>query len=1559
MKRHDIPRSMPPRPATRGAALIITLAVLVLVTFLIMALFVTVSSERMESSASASKGDSDQLAAGVIDLVKATITQATAGYESNAGTGALDTSKRTAWASQPGLIRTWSESGTPYRSYRLYSGCNSVTDTIAVDGALDVAADAPPAGWKSGGAPYNAIWSDLNSPAATAAGLSYPIVTPPADSNAGSSAIDAANGVPTDNPATAAQEGVQGFSITNAPGYSAGTASVTNNPAPMVVKWLYVLKDGTFVSPTGTGAVANVVGASKSNPIVGRVAYWTDDETCKVNINTASEGSYWDVPKSAGKQEIALGANAPVQNEWQRIPGHPATTSLSAVFEEFSGRTAGDFQNILSLTPRAAWGGSENGTKPMGLPAIFNPGGWTYPEPTNATVPPLPTSIILPTRRLYATVDELFFSPQMVASSRTTNSNLLSEDDVARRTFFLTASSRAPDVNIFEQPRVSLWPITWINTGDWGTSRTGSALPPRPSGDPSVAQITGTVPPSLLPAERLIAFASSIGRPAASGIPYRYFFTRQLAMDPEHDFANIARNQELFDYLRDVTSRDMPGFGQSFRDKWGTDETTQILASCFDHIRGAVNLNTAIYKSGAPNNLATNSYFYTPLNARQSGIGTDPGGFMQNARLAGGQVLPINIRRGGFTAHGAGRTPIITEAALVFYAKQRQDPVTNIITVAGSNIFQIDATKLIGPSGSQTTQLGCFLLLEMFNPVVGRPLNSANNYAVRVSGQPFSVNGNSLDFPSPSGDINLVSGEIDSSPRRDSRENPTTGFHTPLVGTVDGALGRQGQKIAKKGGFSDKYYPFFGEVAVLPSATSFSFSGSQVTIEITAPNTANRAGGNPSSAPVFQTYNLDFSQLNGSYPMPRAPRFNAAPGTVNSSTFDTNSASPTFGLMNTNVSAFQRGQPTPHYKASDGSLTNLTLPINLANSVIITNSIPMIPNDEVVTAKAESGTNVNFKWYYQFTDQLGTNNCGFLASDKVGSNIDADVRTSIQRSHTDLNFRLWFTATSDAIAAGGVSPASCLITPYDTIISLSLDGYGPALGDPRLVASAASVPQTWYRPIDPRLRWFPIFAPQASTTPSASGTNSYIPFTAPTATVWRHLLVGGAAGGTAEGSTLATPSGRSFYQNFMPTNFSLSRVDFEGGGSGVSGRFRSLNSTALPGAMDWTGGDGGFADGAIIDKPFELFFPVSLDVSSSRRLLVPFFTNYELLSDEARFSPNSQIVSAVQFGSLPSGAVRGLPWQTLLFSPNPAAGSSHPGLVSPPDHLLLDLFSMPVVEPYPISEPLSTAGRINLNYQIAPFTHIVRKTGPYALLKSLQMPILTKVQSANYKYLPEMNRTGWSAGSSVWEAKASFSGGTNADGGSPEPSVSFPALGVGTRTRYSINIDETLKGFDEIFTNDGAFRSASEICNMFLVPRTDDADPASTTPIPGIPTTLVDVRNGWWTSSNADNSPTITGDNLRESPYNQLYPRVTTKSNTFTVHYRVQALKQAGNRTDWATWNEATDQVLSESRGSATIERYVDPNDTSIPDFARSENYSKNLAPCYRWRTLAASQFIP
>ncbi|MCW0221140.1 MAG: hypothetical protein OJI67_22615, partial [Prosthecobacter sp.] len=103
------------------------------------------------------------------------------------------------------------------------------------------------------------------------------------------------------------------------------------------------------------------------------------------------------------------------------------------------------------------------------------------------------------------------------------------------------------------------------------------------------------------------------------------------------------------------------------------------------------------------------------------------------------------------------------------------------------------------------------------------------------------------------------------------------------------------------------------------------------------------------------------------------------------------------------------------------------------------------------------------------------------------------------------------------------------------------------------------------------------------------------------------------------------------------------------------------------------------------------------------------------------------------------------------------------------------------------------------------------------------------------------------------------------------------------------------------------------------------------------------------------------GDNVREHPYATLYPRLTTKSNTYRVHYRVQALNQVtrsrGSSVEaWASWEEGKDRVIAENRGSSIIERYVDPADPNLPDFATAGG---NLDPYYRFRILSTTKFGP
>jgi uncharacterized protein (TIGR02600 family) len=282
------------------------------------------------------------------------------------------------------------------------------------------------------------------------------------------------------------------------------------------------------------------------------------------------------------------------------------------------------------------------------------------------------------------------------------------------------------------------------------------------------------------------------------------------------------------------------------------------------------------------------------------------------------------------------------------------------------------------------------------------------------------------------------------------------------------------------------------------------------------------------------------------------------------------------------------------------------------------------------------------------------------------------------------------------------------------------------------------------------------------------------------------------------------------------------------------------------------------------------------------------------------------------FGSLPTGIQHDSPWQTLLFRP-PAEHPDHPGAASPPDYLMLDLFWMPVVQPYAISENFATSGKINLNYQIQPFTYIRRATALYALLKSEMVGAIpntdvgTSTGTLSYKQDQNQNHT------------------------------------YITPNNYRLPIDpaQTLSECDTKFNAGGLFKSAAEICSVDMVPVGQTASGMST----------------FW------NSYQLTGDNLREKVYTNLYGRLTTKSNTYTVYFRAQSLKKAP-RSTYGVWTEGTDVITSEYRGSTQIERFINPNNTSIPDYAKDAASGTiandaTLDTFYKWRVIENHQFAP
>ena len=109
----------------------------------------------------------------------------------------------------------------------------------------------------------------------------------------------------------------------------------------------------------------------------------------------------------------------------------------------------------------------------------------------------------------------------------------------------------------------------------------------------------------------------------------------------------------------------------------------------------------------------------------------------------------------------------------------------------------------------------------------------------------------------------------------------------------------------------------------------------------------------------------------------------------------------------------------------------------------------------------------------------------------------------------------------------------------------------------------------------------------------------------------------------------------------------------------------------------------------------------------------------------------------------------------------------------------------------------------------------------------------------------------------------------------------------------------------------------------------------------------------------------MTGDNSLEKPYAHIYPRLTTRSNSYTVHVRVQVLPQRARESSWII-KATQSQPTGEFRGSFLIERYLDANSAGFVDSAGNpasvpasgETSGLALGP-YRFRTVSSKQFLP
>ncbi len=1208
-------------------ALIIVLGSLVMICAIVLAFLGSVRTELRSSKFYADGSSVRMLADSSVNLVIGQIKEATQGRSS--------TGKALAWASQPGMIRLYDTSGNAAGYYKLYSSA-----VMTGSSAFTPADDAVPITWASN----PGLYTDLNQPILNigSGSLQYPIVHPGAQS-----------------------AGVEGFSIQEAPG------ATLIQPAPMPVRWLYVLQDGQIVAPTSGAGEQVALASSEANPAVARIAFWTDDETCKVNINTASEGSFWDSPRANSANEVALALSPPTQQEFQRYPGHPATTSLSPVLGwKLPVLANTDPATYYTLTPRVNDGGSKAGTIDMKTAVKITPDK----------------------DRLYATVDEFEFRPDR---KKLTNSSInLSSDDLEKVRFFLTANSRAPDVNLFNRPRVGIWPVHATDDTNHRTIY-----------------------------DRLIAFCGTIGSKG-------YYFQRRDPDSPTTDLT-LGRNQILKTYLKSLTSEEIPGFGGKFSTKYGSDND-QILTEIFDYIR-CVNLCDS---NGNQADFAS----YTPRVAVNG-----------NGKA---QVVPIHDASDD--TRGFGRFPTLSEAAIVF------------VGVANHTLPIVDPAI---PAGQMTMQAA--LLPELFDPSMGFP-TSVGKFMIKVSGlKTFKWPGGTdmfandtalLDYKRQLGNLNLT-----------RNWGGPLGFRQALTTQNNGGTNT---------GFVSTVSPLVTDPLVTLGST-FAFSGGQVTIEFQT-----------SSGTTVQTIQIPFPSTT--LPIPSVISASYTPtGHVNVRSMLSRFAGTTAGTDCTWVTNFDTARGIP---ARDGDYRLIAGRFNIQDT----------------------------------------------------------------GAATDL-----FAPLSTYLGGGQMSHA--------LIESCGQPFYGSQRG------------------------WLVLNAPY------------FRSFIYPNPTD-RNTLLTLAAGGDGAGG--------------LSTQFMNQDVVYNGVALGKHAAFAAGD---IPG--DWDNGFGDVMDGPYINKPDEGAIDTSVVGATNGTQLGTYYhpNNLDPSIDVGGtfFSPNRQMPSAVMFGSLSTGVKSNRPWQTLLFRPDPTG--RHPGgknrkgdgtasAGAPPDHLLLDLFHMPVVEPYPISEPLSTAGRINMNYQIVPFTYINRDTGVRAVLKKEQL-----LAFPNNGTVSNTNQ-----GTTAVDYKR-----TNL------------TKAVTTNWRKELDITETLKGFANRFDTGEIFKSASEICEIPLVPTGATYNNVSST-----------TADFWSTTY------PLSGDNTREKPYANIYPRLTTKSNTYTVHFRVQTLQKSRQRIKSAPgeFNTANgDIVTGEFRGSTLIERYVDPNDPALPDFAQASLSSTegDLNPYYRFRILGFKKFAP
>ncbi len=1632
------------RKRRQAMALILVIITVALLSMLIVAIFSVTRTEYKATQSYVAAKSAKQLGDAAVAIVQAQIQNG-----QNKSTG----NTRTTHATQPGMVRVYEGDGSFSAAYKLYSSA-----TMKVTGDEDSLysdAHTPPANWDT----LPARYVDLNEPVvrpalsttgASAAGT-YAVYFPVIDPRAAWNYAGGGQGAGEEGSRDTTQ--VEGFSYTKkAPSLGSGggqdysTKVITPTDAsspdklrlPMPVEWMYVLQDGTlgsldssnkFIAATGSSSGTSATGIpSTTNPIVGRVAFWTDDESCKININTASEPTFTTTPFYYHQRDAKWAHFPPVTGEYQRYPGHPATVALSAVLAPNylldpllpAADGLGDSMEVVNLkeqiysfAPKIAGGGSEGGTRPFVRDDFSGENG----EREASLKINLDEAV---KERLYASVDEMLFKDLEYSTSTGRSpatltlpnaSNFFAHDRLEHARFFLTAHSRSPEFSIHGLPRLCMWPVAdeTLKGNQWRTSF-----------DNAIA-LCGTI-------KRDAAGSSTTGR--------TYYFRRADSRSSTADIVSISRNSLLLEYLATQmsdlhypsTSFSSIATRSTFQEKYGSDNVNQMAVQFFDYIR-CTNLYDGILARkndawSANGQSGTNLYTYRDNNANESYTFTsprisEPPGTVNNATaeqgidnrrtsatnvLPGhGQVSPAIWNRSSRSYKGFGRMFTISEIGFTFLCTADGNAELDLTSAfplaqeggSGGAIarrFGVDPPGNVHPT-SEAVYGGMNVPTtdsdgdgqndaywwSNFPPLIDQADidNAMTIYGCMTDGPEEWHPSKHPGFNPANWNMTLAKGVHLLPTQKRVQVMLTMEAFCPSVGWTglypEYTIVLEGGKIGQMQLGGQRLFNTTGDVAIKSNGNLFTahdvhasgghstptgFMGGRRTRSISngggtvlMPADLNYDDSNTSGHQALQNFAFisDFVTVDRTVPM----QVTFPNEDIRIEIYDTHN--------------WENAEPVQVLNVNFGNVPSTQIPVpNLPRSRPYTETTNT--NGRKTYTRAQHGPHfwsANYNGCIglmqgTFNPQYGQGGQGPWLSPPTLRDTSVTGDSAGGRQGQAIRGRLDTSAglaedTRIDVQATGLS----VISPDDVVRTLV-----PAMGDYRTVAAMYEVPSSWWRP-------HPMWKASLQDLRMA---HSFTGFWA-TAEPGAKLAV--EVNSVADNDNSYESNYRTALQLIGGARFDLDSK--QNGYKTLHPRNADLppdedSAIAANAFGDFDTGVSSSREGPYINKPDEgNYYAANQNLNGTTKYWrsAYFFETYENADDWRSgiyVTPNRLISSPVMFGSLPTGVwgnpsglpgamdrtslggVDYAPWQTLLFRPHaqitsqqPNSNSSHPGLQDPSDHYLLDLFFMPVVEPYAISEPLSVAGRINMNYQIMPFTNIRRATAMHAVMKG---EYITAIPNNH-----------------IVAAKAYFPG----------------TASVAWNERFWNDVDDnrywhrpvdaraTLRQFDLKFGHrsggnenyQGLFRSASQICEMHLIPKITPDGSGTINPDDVTEASSQDAINSTMNDFWSANRPTA--DNVRERPYSHLYSRLTTRTNTFRVHVRSQILRKARS-TSPDTFDPDKDAINGEYRGSYLVERFIDPNDpdVTIPDYATGGGLGDEpLDTFYRFRTLETKRFNP